>query len=396
MQSFTKEVVLAAASGHYNEIACRFLPMLNLAVSRPGRHVPDPFRAGSKDGFRVFKDFNVKGKMIFNQAFGETNKVMDVWELMDTLGISKNFNDALEQVGTFLGCERTGFHIKGTSYQPIDKKRQEEALAAAKQAAAKVEAEAKKAEEERYLKGEAAISKQLAMTIPLSVKDPRCKTVFDYFENRGLGMLKYAPESLFKDLRYSPRTPYFENGKVTGYYDALVSIVHSNNKVWTLHRIFLLNGQKAPVSSAKKVMTPKFDGKDTSRFIRLGDVPEHGIIGIAEGIETALSCFCGTRLPVWSAISATFLEEFTPPKNVKAVIIFADKDKSEVGQKSAEILRKRLLEKGIKAWVCLPKSEIPQGSHGIDWNDELKQKGVFGFPDPIKLFEFITDKLQKK
>lgn len=43
MQAFTKEVVMAAASGRFNEIAMRFVPQLQKAISRPGRHVPDPF-----------------------------------------------------------------------------------------------------------------------------------------------------------------------------------------------------------------------------------------------------------------------------------------------------------------------------------------------------------------
>ena len=120
MQAFTKEVVMAAASGRFNEIAMRFVPQLQKAISRPGRHVPDPFRPGSKDGFRVFKDFNLKGRMVFNNNFGASNKTVDLFELMQLLGIAKSFPEVLELVGEFLGCPRTGYHIKGTSYDNLN------------------------------------------------------------------------------------------------------------------------------------------------------------------------------------------------------------------------------------------------------------------------------------
>ncbi len=398
MQSFTKEVVMAAASGHYNEIAMRFIPQLQKAISRPGRHVPDPFRSGSRDGFRVFKDFNVKGRMIFNNNWGGSSKTLDIFELMQLVGVAKSFPECLEMVGEFLGCPRTGYHIKGTAFDKMDsqkKTEQQKIIEAAREAAKRAEAEALKAEQERYESGRKAISKQLENCIPLSFSDARCKPVWDYFENRGLGMLKYAPAEIFKDLYYGPHVPYYDEGRIVGYYDTLVSKIHSNADLWSLHRIFLQAGTKAPVSDAKKVMLPMRSCTDTSVFIRLGDVPEHGVIGIAEGIETALACYCGLRIPTWSAISATFLEQFTPPKNVKAVIIFGDKDKSNVGEVSAKKLQERLKAQGIKAFVCLPKSDIPEGSKGIDWLDELQKKGVFGFPDPVKVLDFIQEQLNK-
>ena len=270
MQSFTKEVVMAAACGRYNDLAMRFVPQLKKAISRPGRHVPDPFRSGSKDGFRVYKDFNEKGRMIFNNNWGCTNKTVDLFELMQLTGAAKDFPDCLEQVGEFLGCPRTGYHIKGTGYDRLStsqKSEQQKIIEAARQQAKMLEEKALKEEQERYRKGEIAIRKQLESCIPLSVKDTRCKPVWDYFENRGLGMLKYAPEDTFKDLYYAPHVAYYEDGKIQGYYDTLCSIIRSNGKLWSLHRIFLLNGNKAPVSNAKKMMTPLSDGSEKSLFI---------------------------------------------------------------------------------------------------------------------------------
>lgn len=335
--------------------------------------------------------------MVFNNNFGASNKTVDLFELMQFLGIAKSFPEVMELVGEFLGCPRTGYHIKGTTYDNLNSQvrdAQQKIMDEARKATKLAEEKAKQEEEERYRNEGIAIQKQLEKCIPLSFEDRRCKPVWDYFENRGLGMLKYAPADTFKDLFYVSHVPYYDDEKIQGHYDALISIIRSNSKVWSLHRIFLSNGAKAPVKNAKKVMCPNSSGANTSKFIRLGKVPWHGVIGLAEGIETALVCYCGLRIPTWSSISAAFLEEFTPPNNVKAVIIFADKDRSKVGMRSARILKARLVSLGIKAFVCQPKSEIPEGAKGIDWFDELKTKGVFAFPDPVKMMDFIQDQLE--
>jgi putative DNA primase/helicase len=106
--------------------------------------------------------------------------------------------------------------------------------------------------------------------------------------------------------------------------------------------------------------------------VRLG--PTKPILGIAEGIETALAVRKATGMTVWSAISCTLMERFEPPEDTKQVFIWGDLDKNCAGQKAAEALRKRLEANGIEATVLLPPNI------GMDWLDVLNQMGKGGFP----------------
>lgn len=84
--------------------------------------------------------------------------------------------------------------------------------------------------------------------------------------------------------------------------------------------------------------------------IRLG--PVKGLIGVAEGIETALSVRAATGLTCWSTVSAYGMSVFEPPEGVKIVLIWADKDRSETGAKAAKALMRRLAEKVSSASSC--------------------------------------------
>jgi putative DNA primase/helicase len=87
-----------------------------------------------------------------------------------------------------------------------------------------------------------------------------------------------------------------------------------------------------------------------------------GILGIAEGIETALSASVLFNVPVWAAISAPLLKKWRPPAGITKVIIFGDNDENFTGQEAAYSLA-RSLAGDVKVEVKIPS--IP----GWDWND---------------------------
>jgi putative DNA primase/helicase len=89
-------------------------------------------------------------------------------------------------------------------------------------------------------------------------------------------------------------------------------------------------------------------------------------MGIAEGIETALSAHLLYDVPVWSALSAGGLTAFEPPSTCKSLLIFGDADGSYTGQASAYALAHKLAAKGLNVDVRLPP-EV-----GCDFNDMLK------------------------
>lgn len=196
----------------------------------------------------------------------------------------------------------------------------------------------------------AAVKRIWGETEPVCKGDP----VWIYL-NRRIGI-----ELIPACLRYHPALPYVD-GESVDYYPALVAAVSSHeNKGIGIHRIYLTSqGYKAPVEKAKKLMAGK---PMNGASIKLG---AHGeVLGIAEGIETALAASRKFSVPVWAAISANLMEQWMPPAGVSKVVVFGDNDDSFTGQASAYALAKKLRIKGISVEVCIPELA------GKDWADD--------------------------
>jgi putative DNA primase/helicase len=136
-----------------------------------------------------------------------------------------------------------------------------------------------------------------------------------------------------------------------------IMIARAFNGDWdipaTLHRTWIENGEAVK----RKLMPGKLPDNVAIRLALTGPV-----LGIAEGIETALSASVLFNVPVWAAISAPLLKKWRPPAAVQKVIIFGDNDKSFTGQEAAYALA-RSLSGDVEVEVKLPS--IP----GWDWND---------------------------
>lgn len=94
--------------------------------------------------------------------------------------------------------------------------------------------------------------------------------------------------------------------------------------------------------------------------------PPAPVLGIAEGIETALSAAQLFGIPVWAALTANNLAQWVPPNVTRAVVIFADNDANRTGQIAAETLAARLAKMGMKDVRMRMPKEV-----GTDWNDVL-------------------------
>ena len=177
-----------------------------------------------------------------------------------------------------------------------------------------------------------------------------------YLKNRGLPKSKY--------LKYHPKQAYYENGGYQGTFPCMVAVFSSpTGQPLTFHVTHLTkHGTKAEVSAPKKVLPPV--SELAGGAIRLFDPAR--IMGIAEGIETALACFKLFGIPTWASYSAVLLEKFEPPEECEHLVIFADNDKSFTGQKAAYALANRLAIKGIDAEVRV--TDTP----GQDWADKAE------------------------
>jgi len=113
----------------------------------------------------------------------------------------------------------------------------------------------------------------------------------------------------------------------------------ADNKAVTMQRIYLTpEGNKLPVAAPKMHMP--CIGQMVGGAVRLYDCDS--ILGVAEGIETAIAAHDDLGIPVWATLSTSLMESFIPPPAVKEAIIIADNDQNFAGQKAAYKLANRL------------------------------------------------------
>lgn len=155
-------------------------------------------------------------------------------------------------------------------------------------------------------------------------------------------------------LRYHPNLKLFTDRKLVGEFPAMVAVLQRpDGRRVGYHRTFLL-----PEGKERRVL-----GKSKGTVIPLCEAGE--VLGIAEGIESALSVTELLGVPCWAAYCANNLKSFNPPENVKRVRVFADTDQHFAGQLAAVELCHNLTQQGIQAELQ------PFLSKG-DWNDKLQ------------------------
>ena len=142
----------------------------------------------------------------------------------------------------------------------------------------------------------------------------------------------------------------------------LAVVRDAEGKPLSLHRTFLHDDSKAPVECPRKLMPGLLS---EGYAIRLG--PANRVLGVAEGIETALAAAVLYELPVWAAVNSGNLAKWWPPEGTEEVLILGDAATKFGGQAAAYALAHRLAVKGIEVTVRLPETL------GLDWNDELRK-----------------------
>lgn len=403
--------VREAAYGNWIYALESLAPALTPALDKKGRHVPCPVHGG-KDGFRVFKDVDLRGGGICNTCGAQTNGISLIMWVNNW-----DFKTTINALGELLSVEKTewnpddnkgsaknGFNKPQSKAQPKhdglgvplaqsissadDSSSQHEQpnntlSELSKERKAKYE-ERERQERERREKAGLRIDKMNhdIWNESLSLTDPAAKPALLYFKNRGINMRTDVVERT-DCIRFHPNLVYFEDGKQAGTHPGIVCAVRDNSgDLITVHRTYLSeSGGKADVECARKMMPipiQKYSNLNGASIV-LGH-PDKGVIGVAEGLETALSAYRGTRIPCWSTVNAGLLKRFTPPEGIHTVLIWSDLDVSMTGQKAADELAERLRSMGLNASVLLPDVAIPEGSNGVDWNDILMTKGTYGFP----------------
>ena len=145
--------------------------------------------------------------------------------------------------------------------------------------------------------------------------------------------------------------------KVVGWNDLAVNI----------HLTYLTrDGKKASVAPAKKVMPGKLPDGCAIRLM-----PASEIMGVAEGIETAISASLLFGIPVWACVNGNLLAKWKPPEEAHEIVVFGDNDTNYTGQAKAYELANRLeVQFKRRTKVMIPKNA------GTDWNDFYLEREV--------------------
>ncbi len=87
-------------------------------------------------------------------------------------------------------------------------------------------------------------------------------------------------------------------------------------------------------------------------------------LGIAEGIESALTVICAGWQPVWACGSAGAIERFPILPGIESLTIFADADRA--GMAAAATCQARWVNAGLACRILAPPED------GTDWNDVVR------------------------
>ena len=173
-----------------------------------------------------------------------------------------------------------------------------------------------------------------------------------YLQRRGLVGL--YPEA----LRFLPDCQHTPTGQKHPAMIAAVTRWQSVEPI-AIHRTYLKPDVSGKIDHPQARMIL---GDCSGGAVQLAPAAER--MGIAEGIETALSVQQETGLPMWACLSTSGLQNVVLPDTVREVVICADHDAP--GLKAAHAAADRLTHLGKQVKIALP----PQA--GYDFNDILK------------------------
>ena len=185
-------------------------------------------------------------------------------------------------------------------------------------------------------------------------------TLADFYVN-SRGCAPATGTSWSSDLRFRQACPFgtFSSPALIGLMRDAVT-----GEPTGIHRTALSDD-----GSGKRAMPNGFQskmmlGRASGAAIQL--YPAGTCLGLAEGIETALSARKIFKVPVWAAMSATGIRSFPLIHDISLLVVFADNDAA--GLSAAHACGCRYSGAGIDVEIRYPP--VP----GSDWNDFLQME----------------------
>ncbi|EPT4022360.1 DUF7146 domain-containing protein [Enterobacter roggenkampii] len=188
--------------------------------------------------------------------------------------------------------------------------------------------------------------------------DLRGTSAAAYLHQRGISKLPAENIRFYDRQRHAGRV-----------FQALYALATDDKaELCYLHQTLLDGDKKASIDSARRLKSLQEDSYlDHARSVAIRMFPVSTTLGIAEGIETSLSCYQVYGVNTWAVINSGFMKKFRVPAGVKHLVIFADMDMhSATGHAAAfECAHANLLAKNDLVKVSI------RWCDGGDFNDFL-------------------------
>jgi len=349
-KAITKEL-MKTLHGRWETVLPGILPELQDAVDAGYRkHVDCPYHGGKND-FRISKDFADTGgchcSCLPNGCIGDgVSMIMHVKRC--------GFMEAKRMLIDYLGGSFTATHI------PV-------------KYSAKKDPQVVEREDAELIR---KIKQHWEKSYTLD--QPQAEIARTWLRVRGLSQVPLPIPS----LRFHPGMVYMSGGEKIGTFPTLMALVRRpDGKTSTIHRTFLNDDgtSKAPLPEgldARKEYPHPSSHPTIGAAIRL-DFAEHPVLSVGEGIETMLSAqLIAPEWPAWSVLNKQLLTKVEVPRYTRAVVVWADRDRSQAGAAASLELVDRLRGQGLRAVAFMPPYAIPDDKKGIDWNDVVRAAGV--------------------
>ena len=199
-----------------------------------------------------------------------------------------------------------------------------------------------------------------AMDLWTTSRPPQGTPVETYFAGRGLALPAGSDA-----LRFHPACPFRLDDGSTARLPAMLGLMRdilTDQQPCGIHRTALRADGSGKADVQGLGNPKKMLGRAKGACIKLS--PDEAVtdgLGIAEGIETALTALTNGWAPIWACGSAGSIAHFPVLAGIECLTIFADADPA--GVKAARACRARWQGAGMECTVILPPED------GQDWND---------------------------
>lgn len=155
-----------------------------------------------------------------------------------------------------------------------------------------------------------------------------------------------------RGIAFDPSIELRERWSYDGY-EMIARVLSTGGLLCQVHRTLILGD-----GIIKRLLMPGTHPPGSA--VRLMPWVNGEALGIAEGIETAISASQCYNIPVWAALNAGRLKVFRPPPACTHLIVFADNDLNDVGKQAAIALARSLdaraigEEHGIHVKILMP------------------------------------------